>query len=280
MTDPAAWSAGSGPSPSLAEVLAAIEHPAARRRFRAAPDASVGPGWTVLGDELAPERIAARAAADPVASLGIGELTASMAFHALAVAPVDLLVAALVVADVVLTVDPGAVLLRHEGTGVAEAAIEAAVATPSGDDGTDRVAAALVDLLDPLAVGVVPLDVPARWGAVADLVAVLGSVRRRDHRLDVDRTWQAIDGVVDGLRARRPHPDERPVRLDGPAGPDGGQRLGLARRSTCCQWYRAARHLGEPSVADARCADCPSLDVATNLARLDALAAADGLARP
>lgn len=277
MTAAAARSAGSGPPPSLAEVLAAIDHPAARRRFRAAP---VGPGWTVLGDELAPERIAARTAADPVAQLGIGELTASMAFHALAVAPVDLLVAALVVADVVLAVDPGAVLLRHEGTGVAEVGIGSAVPSPSGDDGPDRVAAALVDLLDPLAVGVLPLEVPARWGAVADLVAVLGSVRRRDHRLDVDRTWEAIDGVVDGLRARRPHPDERPVRLDGPAGPGGDRWLGLARRSTCCQWYRAARHLGEASVAEARCADCPSLDRTVNIARLGALAATDDLARP
>ena len=124
----------------------------------------------------------------------------------------------------------------------------------------------MVHALEPLAQAVEPHDPALRWGAVADLVAVLAAARIRAHQLDPDAIWARADDVIAALRALRPHPIEVPGRL--------------GRRSTCCEWYRAARHLGEPSVTDARCADCPSLDPAVNVVRLAALAQSGDLANP
>lgn len=273
---------GPGPGPpSISATLTGLEHPGARRRFRPARAGDTAdPGLVSVADLLDPAAVARRRVADPVATLGIEELTGSMAFHAVAAPLVDLAVGALVTADVVLEAIPGELLLRVEGVGAVEVVVpaEATVAPAAAADGPAAVADWLVRALDPLVPLVAPVDEALRWGAVADLAVVLALGRQRAQALPVDRTWARAIAVVAELRARRPHPGTGPTRLAVP-GPDGVE-LALARRSTCCQWHRAARHLGEPSVADARCADCPSLDEAVNVARLTALAAAGDLAAP
>ncbi len=285
-------------APSLDEVLTSLQHPGARRRFgvgpgggraiagrRAADHDRVGPGgdhearptlaaWAASGGP------AARTAADPVAALDIVELSGALSFHGPAAAVVDLVVSALVVRGVVLAVGPADVTLGFEGPNVVEALVAPAIApSAAGADGPARCAAALVAALDPLVDVVVPHDPELRWGAVADLAVVLAAGRARAHALDDDATWATALELVEHLRHARPHPVDPPVRLAVPVG-EGEPPLALARRCSCCQWHRAARHLGEASVADARCADCPSLDPAANVARLAALARRGDLVLP
>lgn len=268
---------GAAPS-ALVAALAALEHPGARRRFRVAAPGDAAPTFSAIADLRTPAAVAERRAADPVAALGIEELTGSMAFHALAAPLVDLAVGLLVVDGSMLDGDPGCLLARTEGTAVVEVAVPAGVVLlPAGPDGADRVAAWLVDALDPIVALIAPIDAPLRWGAVADLVTVLALGRSRVHGLPAERAWALAVATVAGLRSRRPHPVAVPTRLAVP-GP-GGAVLALAHRCSCCQWHRAARHLGE-SVADARCADCPSLDGAVAVDRLAALAADGRLAVP
>lgn len=258
--------------------------------------------------------MAERQATDPVAALSIEELTASMAFHALAVAVVDLAVGLAVTAGRLVPVDPGDLLVRLEGVSVVEVVVpvdrdnlRSAVAVGTFPDRVGRasrggcasevddvvsvagpadvadlpgrLASWLVAALDPLVAAVEPVEPAQRWGAVADLVAVLALVRQRLHHLPIEAVWATVSAVIDELRALRPHPTERPTRLAVPVA-GCGDPLALARRSTCCQWHRAARQLDEGSVADARCADCPSLDAATSVTRLAALAACGDLAAP
>ncbi|MCU1499432.1 MAG: hypothetical protein JWM47_3385 [Acidimicrobiales bacterium] len=260
---------------NLAALLAALDHPGARRRFTATPGGPPdGVDWVPWG--------AARPEA-PVAGLGIGipELTGSMAFHGLAAPVVDLATSLFVTSGVTVELDAEGLWVRSEGPSVTEVAVDGG--RPVREVDADEVAAALADVLDPAVAGVEPHDEPLRWGSVADLVTVIALARGRAHGLDPDETWARAAAVVAGLRARRPHPDATPERLR-VTGPDGAP-LTLTRRSTCCQWYRAARQPADatgagPSVTDARCADCPSLEAATNIARLAALAASGGLANP
>ncbi len=256
---------------SLAVALAALHHPAARRRYRLADDADFltvaadDRGWRPLGGLFTREAVAERGAEDPVTSLGFAELTGTMTFHALAVPLVDLVVSLLLVSDLLVEPLPGVVLVRFEGPKVIEVALDPSSSTVDAPT-ADQVADALVASLDPLVGAIEPQEPALRWGAVADLVCVLAAARIRAHELDPEATWERMDGVVAGLRARRPHPTEAPGRV--------------GRRSTCCEWYRAARQLGEPSITDARCADCPSLDPIVNVVRLAALAESGDLANP
>ena len=64
----------------------ALDHDAARRRFRAG---DANPDAVTLRRLVRPEAVAERRAADPVAALDIDELTASMAFHARAARRLD-----------------------------------------------------------------------------------------------------------------------------------------------------------------------------------------------
>ena len=256
---------------ALATALAALNHPASRRTYRVAEDADFlateeeDQGWRPLGGLLTREAVVEQTAADPVASLGIAELTGTMAFHALAVPLVDLVVGLVLVANATVDPIPGVVLVRFQGPSVIEVALDPSsvlVANPTAEE----IAIGLAGALDPLVAAVEPHDAALRWGALADLICVVAGARLRAHGLDADNTWDRAESIVAGLRSHRPHPTEAPSRL--------------GRRSTCCEWYRAARHLGEPSVADARCADCPSLDPAVNASRLAALAEAGDLANP
>jgi hypothetical protein len=262
--------------PALADVVASLEHPGARRRFGVGPGPE-GDGWRSFASACTPAAVADRAAADPVARLGIDELSGAMAFHGPAAGLVDLVVSALVVRGVGLLIDAEQVAVRFEGPSVVAARV-AVAALVAGPRAAPVVAGSLVGALGPLVAAVAPHDEALRWGAVADLVAVVAAGRCRAQGLDAEATWAVADAVVAALRELRPHPAAGPARL-AVEGPDG-RPLALARRSTCCQWYRAARHLGKDSVADARCADCPSLDPATNAARLAALARSGDLAVP
>lgn len=237
--------------------------------------------------------MAERRATDSVAALGIDELSAYLAFHALAVAVVDLGVGLLLTAGRVVPVEPSDLLVRFDGASVVDVVVPAdnvaAVVhghvghrdrvDPDAAERPGRLASWLVLALGPLVAAVEPVEPAPRWGAVADLVAILALVRQRAHDLPADEVWSTAMAVVDELRSLRPHPAERPTRLAVPS-PSGGEPLLLARRSTCCQWYRAARRLDEASVADARCADCPSLEPGTNVARLAMLAYRGDLAAP
>lgn len=257
--------------PALAPALAALNHPPSRRTYRVAADADFlateegDQGWRPLGGLFTREAVVEHAAADPVASLGIAELTGTMVFHALAVPLVDLVVGLVLVSNATVDPIPGVVLVRFQGPSVVEVALDASsvlIAEPTAE----QLALALAGALDPLVAVVEPHDAALRWGALADLVCVVAGARLRAHGLDPDDTWDRAEGIVASLRSDRPHPTEAPGRP--------------GRRSTCCEWYRAARHLGETSVADARCADCPSLDPAVNASRLAALAEAGDLANP
>ncbi|MBA3281742.1 MAG: hypothetical protein H0U29_05880 [Acidimicrobiia bacterium] len=313
MTEQGADGPGSAGARSrvLAAALATLDHPAARRRFVAENHSGGGgrddggrPDRVTWAQFIDPVAVARRRAADQIDGLGIAELTGAMAFHAVAVPVVDLVVSLLVVYGCAIDLDPYDLVLGMDGDRVVEvvvpeAAVRAVFSDPAGptavaaggigtgwlvdasaDDLADRVAALLIAALDPVVALVEPVDAAHRWGAVADLVAVLAAGRQRAQHLPVEPTWAAIYRVVASLRDRRPHPAERPGRLAVPAPAGGGQVLALARRSTCCQWYRASRPLGEPSAANARCADCPSLDPDTNVSRLAALARTGDLGRP
>ena len=276
--------------PALATGLASLNRSGARRYFRfdyaTVPEPVAGEGWVSLGSLFTADQVAERAGADPVASLGIDELTGTMVFHALAVPLVDLAVSLLTVAELVVDVAPAAVLVRFDGPSVIEVALRSRTAaatmatTATTATGGDQVAQWLVAGLEPLVDAVVPHDPALRWGAVADLVVVIANARARAHGLDAEAGWAASETVVTGLRNRRPHPQYRPGRVMVPAADPAGGMAVLARRSTCCEWYRAARHLGEDSVTEARCADCPSLDPAVNVVRLAALAKSGDLANP
>lgn len=288
---------GSLPS-VLGPALDAPHHSGARRRFVLAGSVVSEPGEPLSGLLDSPSSVR-RHFASSVAHLGSAELIGAMTFHGVAVALVDLAVSLQILSGCALDLDPRRILVHIDNGSIVLIAVPHAgsdslhvdVSGPSGwaagfpgavpvsDRGlADHVAAWLVCALTPLAEQVEPIDPAARWGAVADLVAVLTAQHQRDHALPVDETWARVDAVVAGLRARRPHPHEAPGRLmvAGGDGPD----LALTRRSTCCQWYRAARDLGGVSVSEARCADCPALDPATNRARLGALARAGRLVAP
>ena len=271
-------------SPTLATGLASLNRSGARRYFRfdhaTVPEPLAGEGWVSLGSLFTADQVAERARADPVASLGIDELTGTMVFHALAVPLVDLAVSLLTVAGLVVDVAPAMVWVRFGGPSVIEVALHSRTAAATMVTGGDQVAQWLVAGLEPLVDAVVPHDPALRWGAVADLVVVIANARARAHGLDAEAGWAASETVVTGLRNRRPHPQHRPGRVMVPAADPAGGMAVLARRSTCCEWYRAARHLGEDSATEARCADCPSLEPAVNVARLAALAKSGDLANP
>ena len=271
-------------SPTLATGLASLNRSGARRYFRfdhaTVPEPLAGEGWVSLGSLFTADQVAERARADPVASLGIDELTGTMVFHALAVPLVDLAVSLLTVAGLVVDVAPAMVWVRFEGPSVIEVALHSRTAAATMVTGGDQVAQWLVAGLEPLVDAVVPHDPALRWGAVADLVVVIANARARAHGLDAEAGWAASETVVTGLRNRRPHPQHRPGRVMVPAADPAGDVAVLARRSTCCEWYRAARHLGEDSVTEARCADCPALDPAVNVVRLATLAKSGDLANP
>ncbi|QXC61134.1 hypothetical protein KSP35_22955 [Aquihabitans sp. G128] len=262
--------------------LAALAHPDARRRFVVAPATGSAPeadGWVRYDDLASAAAVRVRRRTDPVAGLGIEELTAAMAFHAVAVPVVDLAVSLLVLGGPQVRLRGRRLWARSEGHAVTEVAVDPEAFGPAEPASADPDAAA-ADLVAVLgaAASLDEGDVALRWGAVADLVVVLALVAARRHGRDQQVVRAQADAVVAGLRARRPHPDRPPGALAVP-GPTGDV-LVLAHRSTCCQWHRAARALDAATVAEARCADCPSLDAATCTARLAALAADGGLGEP